>query len=283
MKFTKMHGLGNDFIILDAWENDLSEIDFAKFSQKHCHRNFGIGADGVLVVEKSSLADAKMRIYNADGSEPEMCGNGIRCFAKYLYDKNEIKKEIISIETLAGIKVPALLLENGKVSAVEVDMGEPLLLAKNIPINIGQEADQVIAKSVNINGQDYSITTVSMGNPHCVIFVEDVLAVDVIDIGSSIETADIFPEKTNVEFIQIVDRYNIMMRVWERGVGETLACGTGACAAVVASVLNAKTERKVIVQLGGGSLQIDWQESDNHVYMTGPAVTVFSGSISNFR
>ncbi|MFH1429662.1 MAG: diaminopimelate epimerase [Candidatus Margulisiibacteriota bacterium] len=280
MKFTKMHGLGNDFIILDAIENDLSGVNYADFAIKYCNRNFGIGADGLIVVERSTVADATMRIFNSDGSEPEMCGNGIRCFARYVYDKGEIKKEVISVETKAGIIVPALIFEGEAVRAIEVDMGEPRLLRKEIPMIGGDPDQRVIDEKITILKSEFRITAVSMGNPHCIIFVDDVHKTDVINIGRYIENMELFPEKTNVEFIQIIDKKNIMMRVWERGVGETLACGTGACASAVASVLTGRTDRDVMVQLAGGNLKIEWQKEDNHIYMTGTAETVFTGEIS---
>jgi len=279
MKFTKMHGLGNDFIILDAIENDLSAINFTELALTACNRKFGIGADGLIVVQPSEVADARMQIFNADGSEPEMCGNGIRCFAKYVYEKGEITKDVISVETRAGIMIPALILEGNLVKLVEVDMGEPRLLRKEIPMTGGDPDERVINHKSQITNHKLQMTCVSMGNPHCVIFVEDVHRTDVSGIGSQVETADLFPEKTNVEFIQVVDSGQLMMRVWERGVGETLACGTGACAAVVASVLTEKTDREVVVRLAGGDLKIEWQKEDNHVTMTGPAETVFSGEL----
>ncbi|MFC1478540.1 diaminopimelate epimerase [Candidatus Margulisiibacteriota bacterium] len=280
MKFTKMHGLGNDFIILDAIEDDLSGVDYADFAVKYCNRNFGIGADGLIVVEKSTSADATMRIFNSDGSEPEMCGNGIRCFARYVYEKGEIKKEVISVETKAGIIVPALIFEGEVIRAIEVDMGEPRLMRKEIPMIGGGPDQQVIDEEITLSDKSpIRVTAVSMGNPHCVVFVEDVHKTDVANIGRYIENMELFPEKTNVEFIQVIDKNNIIMRVWERGVGETLACGTGACASAVASVLTGRTGREVMVQLAGGNLKIEWQEEDNHVYMTGTAETVFTGEI----
>ncbi|MFA5928030.1 MAG: diaminopimelate epimerase [Candidatus Margulisiibacteriota bacterium] len=286
MKFTKMHGLGNDFIIIDGIENDLSKVDLPAAASKLCDRNFGIGADGLIILESSKLAEARMRILNSDGSEPEMCGNGIRCFARYLFEKNGGKKDIFSVETLAGIMVPVIIQENGKVKAVEVDMGPPRLLRKEIPM-IGDQPDQmVIEELLDISRSKIqnpkskiAITAVSMGNPHCVIFVDDVHKADVKGLGPIIETAAVFPAKTNVEFIQVIDDKHIIMRVWERGVGETLACGTGACASAVAGVLTGKTGREVDVQLAGGDLLIEWLEEDNHVYMTGAAETVFTGEI----
>jgi len=279
MKFTKMHGTGNDFIVLDALRNELGISDYSAFARKFCDRNFGIGADGVILIEPSSVAEIKMRIINADGSEPEMCGNGIRCFAKYVYENGIIKKEMISVETGAGIIVPALILENGIVKAVEVDMGEPRLLRKEIPMTDGDPDARVIDEAFKIQNSKLKISCVSMGNPHCVIIVDNVHQVDVAGIGSAIETSAQFPQRTNVEFVQVIDRNTIQMRVWERGVGETLACGTGACAAVVVTALLNKTDRQVMVQLAGGNLQITWDPEDNHVEMTGEAETVYSGEL----
>ena len=278
--FTKMHGLGNDFIILDAIKNDLTALNYQKNAKYLCDRNFGIGADGLIIIEDSDAADAKMRIINSDGTEPEMCGNGIRCFAKYVYDKDEVKKDVISVETIAGIMIPALILDGDQVIAIEVDMGEPKLLQKEIPMQGDSPNQQAVNYLAQVSNNQIPITAVSMGNPHCILFIDDINNADVKGVGSSLENSTIFPEKTNVEFIQVIDRNNIIMRVWERGVGETLACGTGACASVVAGVLTGQTERTVKFQLSGGNLAINWQEEDNHITMTGPAETVFSGMVT---
>ncbi len=275
MKFVKMHGLGNDFIFVNCLKEEVSNP--GQLARKVCDRNFGIGADGLILVLPSQLdnAEYRMRIFNSDGSEPEMCGNGIRCFAKYLYDRNLIEGTRINVETLAGIIKPELILEGSKVKLVKVDMGEPHLKRSEIPMR-GSESDNVIKEGLTIGEEELEITTVSMGNPHCISFVNDVEEVDLKRLGPMIETHERFPEDINVEFIQVLARDEIIMRVWERGAGITLACGTGACASTVAAILNELTDRKVIVHLLGGDLVIHWAEN-NHVYMSGPATEVFTG------
>lgn len=272
MKFAKIHGLGNDFVIVNHQE--LPHDDYKTLAIRVCDRHFGIGADGLILVFPSETADFKMRIFNIDGSEAEMCGNGIRCFAKYLYEHELTHENKITIETLAGIIIPHLIINNGKVDQVRVDMGEPRLKRSEIPA-IGNE-ERVVDEPLEVKEQIYRITGVSMGNPHCITFVDHVDDIVLDTIGPMIETHSFFPQKTNVEFIEVVDRDEIKMRVWERGSGITLACGTGACASVVACILNEKTERKVKVHLPGGDLLIEWAEN-NHVYMTGPATEVFVG------
>ncbi len=265
--FVKMHGAGNDFVILD-FRGDLlekiSESELPVLSKKICDRHFGIGADGLIIVLKSQKADYRMRIFNPDGSEAEMCGNGIRCFTRYVWENSDEKKEVISVETLAGIIVPTPIIENGEFIGVEVDMGEPLV--------------EAIKEDLKIDTLEYSINKISMGNPHCVIFVEDVANTPVAEIGPIIENLPQFPSRTNVEFVQVVSDSEIIVRVWERGAGETLACGTGACASAVASNLNGFTKKSVTVHLPGGDLAIDWGE-DNHIIMRGPAEKVFQGEI----
>ncbi len=278
MKFTKMHGLGNDFIVFDGRSDDLLKIDWTTLAPKLCDRNFGIGADGVILVLPATAANYEMRIFNSDGSEPQMCGNGIRCFAKYVYDNSSEKKEVISVMTKAGVIVPVIETDNGRITGIEVDMGEPMLQRSKIPVS-GPDAPQVVGETVTVGGKKYTFTAVSMGNPHAVLFVDDVESTDVAGIGSAIEVDALFPEKTNVEFLQIISPTEARMRVWERGVGETLACGTGTCAALVAAVLNKKMERKGTVHLPGGDLEIEWEQDTNHVLMTGPAVTVFQGEV----
>ncbi len=277
MNFAKMHGLGNDFIIL----NCLDETEYIPSKLYHslsaelCDRHFGIGADGVLLVLPSAQADIRMRIINSDGSEAEMCGNGIRCFARFVYEKGIVPKEVMTIETLAGIMVPRILLDqDGQVSQVEVDMGQPILEKADIPM-VGE--GQAISEAIQIEEQTFQITAVSMGNPHCVIFVDDVENFPIEYWGSRIEKSVYFPRKTNVEFVQILNEREVIMRVWERGAAVTLACGTGACATTVACVLNGKTNRNVTLHLDGGDLQVRWDETDGHLYMTGPAVEVFQG------
>ena len=275
IKFTKMHGLGNDYVYMDAIHQNIeNESLLAQFVS---NRNFGIGSDGLILICKSDIADFKMRMFNSDGSEAEMCGNGIRCVGKFVYDKGMTDKTEVRIETLAGIKVLNFNIKEGKVESVRVDMGEPILEPKNIPVI----SEEKIVKNLKIKAIDkeFKFTAVSMGNPHAITLVEDVKSFDVKKYGEIIEIDSKFPNKTNVEFIEILDKDNIKMRVWERGAGETLACGTGACASVVACILNNLTNRKVKVELLGGFLEIEWNQEDNHVYMTGPAVTVFEGEL----
>jgi diaminopimelate epimerase len=276
MNFTKMQGLGNDFIIIENLDDKIAEKSYSKMSLDLCDRHFGIGADGLIFVLNSTSADYKMRIFNSDGTEAEMCGNGIRCFAKYIYEQIEDKKPVLSVETLAGIIVPTVVLKEDIVIAVEVDMGEPVLERSKIPMT-GENSEKVIGEEINVDGKTYTGTAVSMGNPHIVFFVESIQDVSVTKTGPIIEQKSLFPERINVEFAHIVNEEEIVMRVWERGSGETLACGTGACATLVAAVLNNKTKRKSIVHLLGGELSVEWQEDDNHIIMTGPAETVFKG------
>ncbi len=275
IKFTKMHGLGNDYVYMDAIHQNIEkESSLAQFVS---NRNFGIGSDGLILICKSEIADFKMRMFNADGSEAEMCGNGIRCVGKFVYDKGLTNKTEVTIETLAGVKTLQLNVEQGKVKTVRVDMGEPILTPKEIPVISEEE----LVKSLKLKAKDkeFTFTCVSMGNPHAITFVENTKEFDVETYGKILEVDKVFPNKTNVEFIQIVDKNHIKMRVWERGAGETLACGTGACASVVACSLTGLTENKVNVELLGGTLEIEWNKEDNHVYMTGPAVTVFEGEL----
>lgn len=275
IKFTKMHGLGNDYVYIDAIHQKIEdEENLARFVS---NRHFGIGSDGLILICESSVADFKMRMFNADGSEAEMCGNGIRCVGKFVYDKGLTNKEAVTIETLAGIKTLKLNVKDGKVETARVDMGEPILESEKIPV-ISNEMPVKNLK-VKADTKEFTFTCVSMGNPHAITVVDSVDDFDVQKYGKIIEIDKAFPKKTNVEFIQIIDENNIKMRVWERGAGETLACGTGACGAAVACILNGLTSRNVTIGLLGGDLQIEWNEKDNHVYMTGPAVTVFEGSL----
>ncbi len=275
IKFTKMHGLGNDYVYMDAIHQNIeNESSLAQFVS---NRNFGIGSDGLILICKSDVADFKMRMFNSDGSEAEMCGNGIRCVGKFVFDKGLTNKTEVKIETLAGIKTLKLNIKEGKVSTARVDMGEPILEPKEIPV-ISNE-DIVKNLEVSAENRNFRFTCVSMGNPHAITFVDDTKNFDVEKYGKVIEVDKNFPRKTNVEFIEVIDKNNIKMRVWERGAGETLACGTGACASTVACILNGLTDRKVNVELLGGTLEIEWNKEDNHVYMTGPAVTVFEGEL----
>lgn len=277
MKFTKMHGLGNDFILVDGFQETFAP-DLSQTTLKLCDRHFGIGADGVIVVLPSEKADFRMRIINADGSEVEMCGNGIRCFAKYVYEEGLIKRDVFTVETLAGLITPHLVLQGDKVIGVRVDMGEPSLERGAVPM-LGT-AGQALHEPLKVLDATFYITALSMGNPHCVIFVDDVGQIDLEKYGPALETHPLFPGKTNVHFLEVLNRAEIKMRVWERGVGPTLACGTGACASLVAAVLNQKTERQAKIHLPGGTLEIEWAEN-NHVYMTGPAQKVFTGKVED--
>jgi len=279
IEFVKMHGLGNDFILIDCLSKTLGDSSFlSSLAKKLCHRNFGIGADGLILILSSEKADLRMRIYNSDGTEAQMCGNGIRCFAKYAFENKLISKIKFTVETLAGIITPELIFKDKEISGIKVNMGHPKFKRREIPIT-GEDILTVVDETLKINPkQTFKITCVSMGNPHCIIFVDDIQSIPVNEIGSKIENHPIFPEKTNVEFIQILNRKEINFRVWERGVGETLACGTGACAALVASVLNKKSERQAIIHLTGGDLDIEWIEN-GPVFMTGPAELVFKGEM----
>ncbi|WP_054028063.1 diaminopimelate epimerase [Bacillus sp. FJAT-28004] len=274
MIFTKMNGLGNDFVVI-AGEQQLPE-NVADLAIQLCNRFFGIGADGLVYILPSEVADFRMRIINSDGSEAEQCGNAIRCVAKYVYDNGLTDKEEITIETLgAGAQKVQLTVSNGKVSTVRVDMGEPILNGQRVPTTI--DAEQVVEHPIEVDGREFRFTAVSMGNPHCVIYVEDAVNFDLSTWGPKLETHPLFPRKINVEFVTVNSRTHTDMRVWERGAGPTLACGTGACATVVASVLTGATDRTATVSLKGGDLLIEWNESDNHVYMTGPAAVSFCG------
>lgn len=278
IEFTKMQGLGNDYVYIDCYskEVDLGNIsDLAKFMS---NRHFGIGSDGIILICRSDIADFKMRMFNFDGSEAEMCGNGIRCVGKFVYDKGLTDKKTIKVETLAGIKVLNLNVKDGKVETVRVDMGEPIFNPKEIPVNFDKEP----VKDLKIRALDkeFSFTCVSMGNPHAIAIVENTKEFDIEKYGPVLEVDEHFPKRSNIEFIEVLDRNNIKMRVWERGAGETLACGTGACSVAIACNINGLTERKVNIELLGGTLEIEWDKKTNHVFMTGPAVTVFEGRIN---
>lgn len=276
IKFYKMHGLGNDYIYIDCFSESIENP--SGLAVKLSDRHFGVGSDGLILIKPSDVADCFMDMYNADGSRGKMCGNGIRCVARYLYDQGMVENASISIETLSGIKHLKLNIRLGKLEDITVDMGEPVLLPENIPVRWNDSAP-MIAAALMIGDRQLEITCVSMGNPHAVIFVDDVDLAPVEEIGRLIGNHPMFPEQTNVEFIEVIDRHTVKMRVWERGSGETLACGTGACACAVAGVLNNKTERSVLVRLRGGDLKIDWQEKTGTVHMTGPATRVFFGYI----
>ena len=277
MKFTKMHGTGNDYIYVNGFVEKIENPE--EFAIFYSDRHKGIGSDGLVMIMPSETCDFRMRMFNADGSESEMCGNASRCIGKFVYDKGLTNKTEVTLETLAGAKVLKLFVgKNNKVESVTVDMGEPILKPDLIPTTF--TGDTVINKSVKFaEGLEYAITCVSMGNPHAVIFTSEIDTLDLPKIGTVTENASIFPRRTNTEFIEVLSKDRLKMRVWERGSGETMACGTGACASVVAAVLNGLTERKVTVELIGGELTIEWKESDNHVYLTGSATTVFEGEI----
>jgi diaminopimelate epimerase len=274
IKFIKMHGLGNDFVMIDLINQEVIP-DLHNLAKRVCHRQFGVGADGLILILPSEKADVQMRIINSDGSEAEMCGNGIRCLAKMVYESGLVKTPVIEVETLAGIMRPELILDHQyQVLSVKVDMGEPRLLPQDIPVLMPGE--RVIARPLNVENEIFLVNAVSMGNPHCVVFVSDVSETPVRTLGPMIENHSVFPLKTNVEFVEVINRQEVKMRVWERGAGETMACGTGACAVAVASVLNNKTDREITVHLNGGDLTLLWAEN-NHVFMTGPAEKVFEG------
>ncbi len=276
MKFTKMQGLGNDYVYVNCFKETIENQP--EMAKKVSNRNFGIGSDGLIMINPSDVADFEMEMYNADGSRSEMCGNGIRCVGKYVYDYGLTEKEHISVETLAGIKYLDLTVEDGKVKLVKVDMGSPELVPANIPIVA--DGDRVIDEPINVNGTEYRMTGVSMGNPHAVVYVEDVKGLDIETIGPAFENHERFPNRVNTEFVKVLDRNTVEMRVWERGSGETMACGTGACAVAVACILNGLTEDKVTVKLLGGDLQIEWDKEADKVYMTGPAEVSFDGEIN---
>ena len=276
LQFTKMHGLGNDYVYMDAINQKIeNRSELAKFVSD---RHFGIGSDGLILICPSEKADFRMQMFNQDGSEAEMCGNGIRCVGKFVYDKLLKNKETITVETLAGIKTLVMTAKNGKIETARVDMGEPILEPEKIPV-ISNE-NPVKNLRLEEEGRNFTFTCVSMGNPHAVTFIEeDVNKFDICKYGAKLEVNKAFPKKANIEFINVIDDKTLKMRVWERGAGETLACGTGACAVTVAAILNGYTERTVTVHLLGGDLKIEWSKNDNHVYMTGPATTVFEGKI----
>lgn len=284
MKFTKMHGCGNDYVYVDCTKEVIPDIEATAI--RVSDRHFGIGSDGLILIKSSEVADFEMDMYNADGSRGKMCGNGIRCVAKYVYDHGLTNKTEITVDTQAGIKTLQLTVCDGKVSKVRVDMGEPVLIPQEIPVKasvLGLADDRreaIVAQPFTVANSSYDITCVSMGNPHCITFIdEDVRSFPLESIGPLFEKHELFPEGVNTEFVNIIDKEHLRMRVWERGSGETLACGTGACAVAVASYLNGFTGRNVDIELMGGHLEIAYDEATNHVFMTGPATEVFSGEI----
>ena len=273
MRFTKMQGIGNDYVYMDCTENVINNV--SELAIKISDRHFGVGSDGLILIKSSDKADFFMDMYNSDGSRGNMCGNGIRCVAKYVYDYGLTDKKKLEIETLSGIKSLELTVKDGKVESVTVDMGSPVLDPRLIPVISDKEI--LLNEPITVGNKDYEITCLSMGNPHAVVFVENTDSFPVDEIGPLFENHEIFPDRVNTEFVQVVDRKNIKMRVWERGSGETLACGTGACASVIACILNGLTDNEVRVSLLGGDLNIRFDKDRNKIYMTGPAVTVFEG------
>lgn len=274
MKFTKMQGAGNDYIYINGFEAIPPHL--SSLAVKMSDRHFGVGSDGLVMIVPSKTCDFGMRMINADGTEAEMCGNAARCVGKYLYDHGMTDKTELTLETLAGIKRIYLTVAHGRVTSVKVDMGEPRLLPGDLPVLL--PGDRVVAQPIEVCGHRFSMTCVSMGNPHAVIFLDDLQAYDLHAIGRAIEHHELFPRRTNVEFVKVLAPDVLQMRVWERGAGETLACGTGACASLVAAVLNDRSRRAATLRLVGGDLQIEWDETSNHVFMTGDAVTVFEGT-----
>lgn len=273
MKFTKMQGLGNDYVYVNGFEEKIENP--SELAVQVSDRHFGIGSDGLILINPSKTADFEMEMYNADGSRSEMCGNGIRCVAKYVYDYGLTDKTEISVETLGGIKYLDLTVRDGKAVMIKVDMGKPILAPDQIPV--AAEGDMAVNVPVLVDGTEYRMTAVSMGNPHTVIYMDDIEHLDIEKIGPKFENHERFPNRVNAEFVKVLDRHIVQMRVWERGSGETLACGTGACAVAVACILNGLTEDKVTVRLLGGDLLIEWDREKDTVYMTGPAEVVFDG------
>ena len=277
MKFTKMHGIGNDYVYVNCFKETVENP--SAVARYVSDRHFGIGSDGLILIKPSDIADCEMDMYNLDGSQGAMCGNGIRCVAKYVYDYGIVKKENISVSTKSGIKYLDLTVRDGKVALVRVNMGSPVLTASQIPVVSSTE--EMINAPLKVNGETYYITAVSMGNPHAIVYMADVDHLDIGEIGPYFENHMAFPDRVNTEFVEVLDDHTLKMRVWERGSGETLACGTGACAVAVASILNGHVdgEKPVTVKLLGGDLEIFWDRQENLVYMTGPAATVFDGEI----
>ena len=276
MKFTKMHGIGNDYVYVNCFEETVENP--SEVSKKVSDRHFGIGSDGLILIKPSEKADFEMEMYNADGSQGAMCGNGIRCVAKYVYDYGLTDKTNISVDTKSGIKYLDLTVTNGKVALVKVNMGQPELNAEKIPMI--DKKQQVIQQPLAVKDNIYEVTAVSMGNPHVIVYMDQIRDLAIEKIGPDFEKHPAFPEGVNTEFVHVIDRKTVEMRVWERGSGETLACGTGACAVAVACVLNGYTEEEVTVRLLGGELKIFWNRKENLVYMTGPADVVFDGTIN---
>lgn len=270
-----MHGIGNDYVYVNGFKQKVD--DPGQLAQKISDRHFGVGSDGLVMILPSEVADVRMRMFNSDGTEAEMCGNATRCVGKYAHDYGLVSTNTVRLETLAGIKTISLAFDGDKVVGATVDMGEPELTPERIPVIATSGQDRFVAAPVKVAGKEHLITAVSMGNPHAVVFMDGISALDLPKVGPDFENHELFPRRTNTEFVEVLSSDRVKMRVWERGAGETLACGTGACAVAVACVLNGRTGRAVDVELLGGTLHIEWRESDNHVYMTGGAETVFEG------
>ena len=281
VRFTKMHGCGNDYVYINGFDQHIPEEEKPDFVRFVSDRHFGVGGDGAIFINPSEEADFEMEMYNADGSRAEMCGNGIRCVAKYVYEKRMTDRRQFSIVSAGKVKYMDLTVENGCVTAVRVDMGQPCLEPEQIPVRATGE--QAVDEPILVQGELYRMTCVSMGNPHAVVFCQDVASFPIEAIGPHFENHERFPKRTNTEFVQVIDRSHVKMRVWERGTGETLACGTGCCATAVACVLTGKTDRRVEVQVLGGTLLIEWDEATGHVFMTGPAAFVFEGELEWVR
>ena len=278
MRFTKMHGCGNDYVYVNGFDEHIPDEKKSELAIRLSNRNFGIGSDGLIFINPGKIAEFEMEMYNADGSRSEMCGNGIRCVVKYIYDHGLSDKTQISVESAGAVKYLTLFKgENGKIEKVRVNMGSPILESKLVPVISDNE--KVIDESINVCSNEYKMTCVSMGNPHAVVFMEDVENLDIDAIGPYFENHERFPKRTNTEFVKIIDRNHVFMRVWERGTGETLACGTGCCATAVACVLNNLTDERVNVKVLGGNIEIEWDRKENVVYMTGPATVSFEGDI----
>lgn len=277
--FVKMHGIGNDFVIFDDRTGDIKKnYNLQDLSRQVCDRRFGVGADGIILIGSSDDHDFSFRIYNSDGSSAQMCGNGMRCVARYLYDKKITDSKVFRMDTLAGTVIPEVIIdENDQVTAVSVDMGPPELICSKIPFDCDRE--NAVEEILMVGDQEYRVTTVSMGNPHAVLFVEELDGLDIASIGRSIELHERFPEKTNVEFIQVINDSELNMRVWERGAGITLACGTGACAAMVAASLTGRVDDHALIHLDGGDLEITWDKESGHLFKQGPAEYVFNGTL----
>lgn len=276
IKFTKMHGCGNDYVYINGFEEKIDEAKKPSVVQRLSDRHFGIGSDGVIFINPSEIADFEMEMWNADGTRAEMCGNGIRSVAKYVYDKKMTTKEEITIESMGKIKYITIFPKDGEAELIKVDMGEPILKSELIPVI--SDKNETIDDIIDIHGEEYRITCVSMGNPHAVVF-EDPDTLDIDKIGPLFENHERFPKRTNTEFVKVQDKNNVKMRVWERGTGETLACGTGCCATAVACILNGFTDNKVTVHVLGGDINIEWNRETNRIFMTGPAKIVFEGEI----